>query len=296
MVLKNSTKSLAGSRIGIGRSHGTFGEILQGVLPCNKDFLVTLPIQQFSESKFISKPDKSELKVYPPKSHKSYLLATKILSFFNLPIGGTLTITSDIKQGKGLASSSADMVATAKAIENCFGLRIPVGLLENFMREIEPSDGIMHPGVVAYYQKEVKIRNYLGECPPLTILGLDEMGEIDTISFNQQEKPFNYKDKLKYQELLNQAIVAFKTNDYKLLGNVATESTLLNQKLLKKKTLPDMLSICRQINGLGIVTAHSGTYIGILISNNDPNYNLKIESGMDMLKQLGYPVHLFHSI
>lgn len=296
MQVGNRVKAPSAIRRGIGKSHGTFGEFLQGVLPDNKDFLVTFPVQQFSECEFISLPENEVLLVYPSNKYKSHQLAIKILTFFDKPVGGRLNLSSCIQQGKGLASSSADMIATSRAIEDYFGLYIPIALLENFMREIEPSDGIMYPGVVVYYQKEVRLREYLGNCPPLTILALDETGEVDTIAFNQLDKPFNNADKLQYEELLNKVILAFKENDLKLLGDVTTQSTILNQKLLPKKTLNDVLDICRKINGLGIVTAHSGTYIGILISNNDPSYTRKIELGIKEMGQLGYPVKIFHSI
>lgn len=286
----------ANIRKGIGKSHGTFGELLQGVLPNNKDFLVTFPIKQFSECEFISIPENDELIVYPSNKYKSYQLAVKILNFFEKPIGGFLNLTSGIQQGKGLASSSADMIATSKAIEDCFGINISVTLLEGFLREIEPSDGIMYPGVVVYYQREVKLRECVGNCPSLTVLALDETGEVDTINFNQIEKPFTDTDKLKYQELLDKAILAIKEDNLELLGEVTTRSTMLNQKLLPKKTLHPMLEICKQISGLGIVTAHSGTYIGILISNHDPAYKQKVETGLKQMKQLGYPVQLFHSV
>lgn len=283
-------------RKGIGKSHGTFGELLQGVLPNNKDFLITFPIQQFSECEFVSLPETEELLVYPSNKYKSYQLAIKILNFYNEPIGGVINLTSSIQQGKGLASSSADMIATSRAIEDCFGIKIPVTTLENFMKEVEPTDGIMYPGVVVYYQKEVKLRERLGNCPSLTVLALDETGEVDTINFNKIDKPFNDKDKLKYQELLNKAIIAIKENNLKLLGEVTTQSAILNQKLLPKKTLDSMLEICSKINGLGIVTAHSGTYIGILISNQDPSYAQKVETGIQIMKQLAYPVQLFQSV
>lgn len=295
-IVNHAKKQIAYSDKGIGRSYGTFGEFLQGVLPNEKDFMITFPINQYTECEYVPLPGRDHLKVYPSNKHKSHRLAVRILKYFDKPLGGYLKFSSNLQQGKGLASSTADMVATSRAIENCFGMNIPVELFEYFIREIEPSDGIMHPGIVVYYQKEVRLRQYIGDCPSLSILALDETGEIDTIDFNQIEKPFSYTEKLEYQKLLDKAILAFNSNNLKQLGEVTTKSALLNQKLLPKKTLYTTLEICREIDGLGIVTAHSGAYIGILISNADLNYTQKIEIGRQKLKQLGYPVQLFQSI
>lgn len=297
MEIENHSKEqLNIMKRGVGRSHGACGEFLQGVLPGGKDFLVTFPIKQFSECEFVGLTENENINIYPPNKHKSRLLALSILKFFDKPLTGTLKLTSDLQQGKGLASSTADMIATSRAIGDYYDINIPATLLEHFMREIEPSDGLMHPGVVVYYQKEVRLGQRLGPCPSLTVVALDETGEIDTIDFNQRDKPFNYTEKLEYQKLLDKFILAIKRNNMQMLGEVTTKSAISNQKILPKKTLGIMLRICEKINGLGIVTAHSGTYVGILISNTDPNYSLKVNDGVQQMKKLGYPVQLFYSI
>lgn len=279
---------------GVGKSYGTFGELLQGVLPDEQDFLVTFPIEKYSECKFYPSVS-GTLSVTPSGKVKSLKLAGKLLSYCGKPVSGSLIINSELLQGKGLASSTADMIAVSRAIEDYYDLQIPVEVMEKFIKEIEPTDGIMHPGIVVYYHKELKLRESLGSCPPLTILALDEGGEIDTIKYNQVERKFSYLEKLEYQSLLSDMCTALQHNNLELLGKTATRSAVMNQKNRPKKTLHSVREICESIGGIGVVTAHSGTYIGIVISDNDREYSEKIKSGMASLKSLGYPVEQFKS-
>ncbi|ASV67941.1 kinase [Cytobacillus sp. FSL W7-1323] len=281
---------------GVGRACGTFGEFLQGILPDNQEFLVTFPINRFSTCYFNSSPSAQELEVFPPHKKKTRQLAINILSYFNLPTGGRLEIDSELVEGKGLASSTADMVAAIRAIEDCYPIKIPIYLLEEMMRRIEPSDGIMYEGVVSYYHREVKIRGNFGSCPPLTVLAIDEGGVVDTIEFNHQIKPFDQKEKVEYERLLQQAEGAIVVGDVNLLGQVATRSTEMNQKVRPKLLIDKMKRINQEIGGVGIVTAHSGTYIGVLLSDTDPNYIDKLKKGIEKFKSFGLSAEVFHSL
>ncbi|MGR6009571.1 hypothetical protein ACT7CZ_21695 [Bacillus cereus] len=80
------------------------------------------------------------------------------------------------------------------------------------------------------------------------------------------------------------------------MGEVTTRSAELNQKLHRKQTFEQVRSICEAIEGLGVVIAHSGTYVGILISNTDPFILKKIAAGVLKLRALGYPTSIFHTI
>lgn len=281
---------------GIGKSHGSFGELLQGVLPSGDKFLVTFPINRFSVAIFTSISSRADITVFPSRKKKSLKLAKEILSYFNKPIEGDLRITSQIQEGKGLASSTADLLATARAIQDYYQIKIPVPLIERFLREIEPSDGIMYPGVVVYDHQKLQKRKFLGSCPPFTVLAIDEGGHVDTLEFNNNDKKVSDNVKSEYQTMLKKLIKAFQNKNIYMIGNISTKSAIMNQRFLPKKSLNQVIKICEEIGGLGVVTAHSGTYLGILLFGNDPHYHIKLEDGLSRLNSLGYSVQLFHSI
>ncbi|USG66584.1 kinase [Brevibacillus ruminantium] len=283
-------------KVGKGEAHGTFGELLQGVLPSGQDFLVTFPVDKYSTCQYVYSAKDEDLSVQPSWKRKSLQFGKAILQHYQLPLKGTLFLESQLQQGKGLASSTADMMATVRAIESYYQMAVPPEVIEAVLREIEPSDGLMYPGVVSYYHKEVRLREWIGECPPLTVVALDEGGEVSTVDFNNRPKPFNADEKQEYQLLLEKITAAIRTQDVGAIGEVATRSAEMNQKLHPKRMFTKVREICRTIQGTGVVTAHSGTFIGILISEQDSAYHEKVKEGLSLLGELGCPTEMFRSM
>src|SRR5258708_7380164 len=117
--------------------------------------------------------------VFPPEKQKAQMLARQILEQYALPPGGRLILQSELTIGKGLASSSVDLVATTKAISSCFHVQVDAAVLATLMCQIEPSDGVMYPGAVTFHHRQGLLREFFGVLPPLTILGIDEGGALD---------------------------------------------------------------------------------------------------------------------
>jgi uncharacterized protein involved in propanediol utilization len=283
--------------LGTGRSFGTFGELLQGCLGSKRlNFLVTFPISCFAYACFLPDPELTEVQVLPGEKQKARRLATMLLEHYHLPAGGRLRLESDLPVGKGLASSSADLVATARAVATCYGLHIPLSLLTQWMSAIEPSDGVMYHGIVSFYHQQVRLHQFLGTLPPLTILALDEGGRLDTIEFNRLPKRFTERDVDQYEHLLERLTGAIRRRDLQGVGQTATESALLNQKLNPKETLGDLLAICREVQGLGVAVAHSGTCLGLLLSPQHPRYRWQLQTAYNLLATLTPNVLVYHSL
>jgi uncharacterized protein involved in propanediol utilization len=190
-------------RTGIGRCPGTFGELLQGALPIERrEFLVTLPITHGSTAEFTAVHESKGVRVCPPYKEKSRRLAEELMQLYNLKVGGELHIESELHEGKGCASSSADMVATARAIQSTFGIRIPRHTLARTMSSIEPSDGVMYEGIVSFHQREGVVHSRLGTLPSLTIVALDEGGWAETTELCR-DRGFHSASRLaEYERLL----------------------------------------------------------------------------------------------
>ncbi len=258
-----------GTRTGIGRCFGTFGELLQGVLPGQeREFLITLPIARYSIARFTASPGSREICVYPSHKEKSRRLAEKLMHIFGLDSGGSLSVQSELPAGKGCASSSADMVATALALQSAFGISIFRAFLARVMSSIEPSDGVMYRGIVSFYHREGVLRKFLGYLPSLAIVGLDEGGQIDTVEFNGRSKPFGRARRAEYEDLLLGAEEAVARGDLRSLGEISTRSAILNQDILPKTHLDLLLDMRRRYEALGVVIAHSGTQLGLLFDSD----------------------------
>ncbi|MEU2161292.1 kinase [Streptomyces sp. NPDC019208] len=256
---------------GVGTAFGTFGELLQGVLPEeNGDFLVTLPVARWTRAAFRPDPGMDELVVRPHRKRKALRLARMIVGEAPQPTGGVLTLNSVIPEGKGLASSSADLVATARAVGQALGLAMPASRIERLLARIEPTDGVLYPGIVAFHHRSVRLRAVLGSLPAMTVVGVDEGGAVDTVDFNRIPKPFTVADRHEYARLLDRLADAIRSRDLTEVGRIATRSALMNQPLRHKWSLDRMREICREVGGLGIAVGHSGTTLGVLLDATDP--------------------------
>lgn len=282
---------------GVSTAFGTFGELLQGRLPePDGDFLVTLPIARWSQVVFHGNPSSAVVRADPPVKTKARRLAEMILRSAGIGTGGTVQVTSDLPEGKGMASSSADLVATARAVANAFDLDMPPRRIEAFLRDIEPTDGVLYPGVVAYHHRSVRLRARLGSLPPLAIVAVDEGGAVDTLAFNRIPKPFTAAQQSEYADLLERLTGALATGDLATVGAVTTRSAELNQALRPKRTLDALMGICRRHGGLGVVTAHSGTVLGILLETSSAGYSDTLTNLAAECRRLAGNVSLYHAL
>jgi uncharacterized protein involved in propanediol utilization len=274
-------------RAGTGYAPGTFGELLQGVLAENDlDFLVTLPIQQGTTAVFQPTERRPGVRVLPAHKHKAARLAELLLSGTDYDGGGVLHIDSDLIEGKGFASSSADLVATARAVGDAFGIELDNQAIEDLLRGIEPTDGVMYDGAVAFYHRAVRLRARLGFLPELAVVAHDEGGQVDTIQFNRLPKPFGADDKVEYGRLLAELGDGVQAGHLPTVGAVATRSALMNARIRRRANFAAVHRACRDVDGFGLVIAHSGTMLGILLDAADLELAAKTQHVRSALRSL----------
>ncbi|TYR66182.1 kinase [Streptomyces parvus] len=284
--------------VGVSSAYGTFGELLQGALPdrAEGDFLVTLPIARWATATFRTSDDPATLEVVPRHKKKALRLVSMILADLPSPVGGRLTIDSTLPEGKGLASSSADLVATARAVGNALGVAMPPRRIEVYLARIEPTDGVLYPGIVAFQHRSVRLLARLGSLPPMAVVSVDEGGAVDTVDFNRIPKPFTAAHKSEYADLLERLSDAVAHHDLAAVGAVATRSAQLNQMLRHKWALAPLLDVCRDAGGLGIVTSHSGTTLGILLDPADPAYPHRLAATAQACEELTGNVTVYRTL
>ncbi|MDO0939113.1 kinase [Streptomyces sp. DG2A-72] len=285
------------SGTGVGTAFGTFGELLQGVLPeRDGDFLVTLPVARWTRATFRPDPGSTDLVVRPAQKQKALRLARMIVEEAEQTTGGLLTVNSVIPEGKGLASSSADLVATARAVGQALHLRMPASRIERLLARIEPTDGVLYRGIVAFHHRTVRLRAVLGSLPAMAVIGIDEGGAVDTVDFNRIPKPFTAADRQQYARLLDRLTVAIRSRDLAEVGRVATRSALMNQALRYKRSLEPMRDICREVGGLGVAVGHSGTTLGVLLDTADPAYTHRATAAAQACTELAGNVAVYRTL
>lgn len=272
-------------KMGTGSCNGTFGELVQGILD-GRPFLITLPITGLrSEAVFIPDPAMSEMKVADSKV-KALKAGQLLLEQFGLKVGGHLKIRSNIPIGKGMASSSADIVAALKAIANSCSLPLTNDIISAAAAQIEPTDGVMYEEVVAYDHIHGKLIESLGVLPPFILVGIDIGGTVDTITWNQVEKAYDLHDQNEFLEAYGLVKQGFRENHFSFICKAATMSARVNQTRLAKPFFHEFEKLAHACQG-GVVVAHSGTVAGILINQQRPNLQEVFLHLIDIMSVIG---------
>lgn len=249
---------------------GSCGELVQGLLQ-GHNFLITCPISWYSSVRVILDPKQEQ----PPQVafHKTQLAIKKTLEYFKQDKNFTFTIKSTLPQGKGMASSSADIAAACVATARALHKKITPKEIERIALSIEPTDGIFYKGIVAFGHLNGHPNEYLGEALPLQILVFDTGSSVDTLTFNKRTdlRVLNQLNSPQIKTAYELVKTGLQTNNPMLVGQGATISAFANQSILPKPHLQKINKIAMNNGALGINIAHSGTVIGLLFAQVLPS-------------------------
>ena len=242
-------------------SPGSCGEFIQGYED-GSSFMVTCPIDRFSfalsgmEGTGDALPVKSEAAV---SRTLRYLREKKK----KLPV----RLKSNILKGKGMASSTADISAVSQAAALACGRKLSAREIAEIAISIEPSDATFFKGIVQFDYREGRIIREMGLSPAMQILIYDCGGEVDTMQFNSRRDLLDLQKSNEKEAA--QALALFKKGiaeqSLDLIGRASTISAFANQKILYKKPLDDFYLLGMGSGGKGVICAHSGTVLGLIL-------------------------------
>ncbi len=247
-------------------SPGSCGEFIQGY-GNGSSFMVTCPIDRYSIAKAGIGEGEAGL------SDKSRL--ARDLTLERLGKSGTsisLSLTSAIPVGKGMASSTADISAVAEATALACGKTLSPEDIASIAIAIEPSDATFYEGIVQFDYRKGRLIQKLGNAPAMQILVFDCGGEIDTLAFNSRADlvAMQKENEQRIGDAMALFLDGIKTGDVDEIGEAATISAFCNQKILHKEALDLFYEAGMEAGGRGVVAAHSGTVLGLLLKAGDP--------------------------
>ena len=177
-----------------------------------------------------------------------------------------MTINNPIPRGKGMASSSADLAAAIAATGLALGEEISPYQIAQIALSIEPTDGIMIPGVALFDHRAGIIRESLGPPPPMEIVALDLGGTVDTVQFNMVDR-FQRWQSVDEQtgEALRLLRRGIEEQDPALVGRGASISAEASQTVLAKPRLAEVKEFAESVGAVGVNVGHSGTIMGVLL-------------------------------
>ena len=244
---------------------GVCGELAQGVIE-GIHFLVTCPIDFYSRVTVDLYSDGPGVET-PEGCDKTAAAVRRALSQLkNAKVRAKLTINNPIPRGKGMASSSADLAAAIAATGLALGQELTPYQIAQIALSIEPTDGIMIPGVALFDHRAGIIRESLGPPPPMEIVALDLGGTVDTVQFNMVDR-FQRWQNVDEQttEALRLLRLGITNQDPVLVGQGASISADASQAVLAKPRLGEVKEFAESVGAVGVNVGHSGTIIGVLL-------------------------------
>jgi len=271
------------TRLGAGRGHLVLGECVQGRLPDGLDFLITSPIGRCSLAHFKIDHDQ-DLTVKPANYGKSLRAVRQWLEEHDLPCVGTLEIETPLPSCHGFGTSSADITASLRAVADAWGRNVTPQEISAIAIGIEPTDGSMYPESVAYAHRSGQLLEMLGPLPSFTALVACNGEGVDTVAFDTWRSSHG----LRYTEQEIQEFgmawqmirEANKIRSASLLGKACMISARINQRILPKPFYPQMHEIVLSGIGEGLITAHSGSAIALLLDPKRPDFQVQRQEAL----------------
>lgn len=259
------------AREGRGTAVGTCGEFVQGTLPDGTPFHVTCPINK-SATVIARLEPASHLEVTGLLDHHRKLGLAVEYAAELLEIGPARVAVrhwSDLDVGKGMGSSTADVLAAVRALADAAGARLGPDEEGELAARVESSDGTMHFGIaVVNHQTCRKIRDW-DWFPEFTIVMLVPHDNVDTNSIKFTGQRLHADD---YALLLANLDEAVANRDIAGFAAQATVSAALNDPYLLNPYTRALTPRLGELGALGLNVGHTGTVCGLLFPNTDDGH------------------------
>ena len=253
---------------------GTCGELVQGMTG-GVHFLVTCPINQFSRATAtlrVGDSGRADVAVrginHLPKARQAVAAALEKLAphLGIADLTAEVAIANPIPAGKGMGSSSADITAAVGAVGIAAGHPFAPESIASIALSVEPTDGVMFPGIALIDHRRGSIAESLGPPPPLEVIVIDTGGTVDTLEFNRTDRTALWeKVASRTDEALELVREGIRRGAPELVGRGATISARAGNPPELAEWVERAAVFADEQNAAGINVAHSGTVVGILL-------------------------------
>ncbi len=253
---------------GRGSAPGTCGEFVQGLLPDGTDFHVTCPINKSATVvvEIRQAPELSIVGLLPEQSKLDLALRYTAEHFALGAVELRVRHWSDLDVGKGMSSSTADVLSGIRAVANALGDPLSPEREGELATRVESSDGTMYPGVAVVNHKTGEKLRHWPWFPEFVIVMLVPRDSVDTeaISFDGKANHAN-----EYQQLLVDIERAVEQRSAEAFAAQATRSAALNAPYLVNPYAQTLSTRLEEFGALGLNVGHTGTVCGLLYPNTD---------------------------
>lgn len=175
--------------------------------------------------------------------------------------GYRITIWNSPPRAKGLGSSSIDIASALLSIKHYRNLDLTDAALFQIMCRVERSDFLFNPELIVATNPVSGSLSFAGTVPPCVVLAWDTapLEQVDTEAVRHLDL-VRRRFAQEYEELC----LLIETGDLEAMFLASTRSAEINDQLLPKPGFSTARRLVRDFPMLGLVAAHTGTYLGLV--------------------------------
>lgn len=189
--------------------------------------------------------------------------------------------------GKGCSSSTADMLCVLKALSLYQGQSLSAQFLTTLCASVEPTDSVGFANWTVLDPLSGQVIWQTDWQPNLYVYILEPVATLKTVGLIRMKDCAVYPSDLSAQ-LFTRFKEACRTKSLIKLGQLATDSALLNDKRLPKPYLSDIIALAQEFGALGVNIAHSGTVVGILLDETQVSRIADLEASIQTQSLASY--------
>ncbi|MEN0614784.1 L-threonine kinase [Klebsiella indica] len=239
------------------------GELIQGWI-LGSEKLVSCPVDWYSTV---------EVDYGAPRADErplSRAMVERLLSYWHYPAELSneirIEICSTIPVAKGMASSTADIAATAVATAHHLGHALDETTLARLCVSLEPTDSTLFRHLTLFDHNTAATQIACHSQPQLDLLVLESPRTILTTDYHRLPR----LEKLRahsaaLQQAWEKVQQACRTDNPRRMGEAATLSAIASQHLLPKPGFDALLALVEECDLYGLNVAHSGSVVGLML-------------------------------
>lgn len=239
------------------------GEIIQGWI-LGSEKLVSCPVDWYSEVEITTGAP------LPDERPLVRAMVKQVLAYWQLPhaLNNEIRIDcrSTIPVAKGMASSTADIAATAVATSRHLGFTLDDVSLSQLCVTLEPTDSTVFRSLTLFDHNTAQTRISCEHLPALDVLLLESPLTLRTEDYHRLPRRaalMSSADAL--DSAWHKVQRACLASDPALLGEAASQSAMASQALLPKPGFNALMAIVEQCDLYGLNVAHSGSVVGLFL-------------------------------
>lgn len=172
-----------------------------------------------------------------------------------------ITVWDSPPRAKGLGSSSIDIASALLSIKHYRNLDVSDATLFQVMCRVERSDFLFSPELIVATNPVAGSFATAGRVPPCVVLAWDTapLERVDTEVVRHLDLA-----RRRFGQEYEQLSSLIQTGDVEAMFYASTRSAEINDRLLPKPGFSTARRFVNDFKTLGLVAAHTGTYLGLL--------------------------------